>query len=98
MQALAGPVIRSMRQSTGRVLGTDNSADGAPGGATATVRWQSGLRVHLDLDPLLPFARWYEHAAMVEDPVRKIPGVAAAHVEGALAGWWSNLRMMQIAT
>src|SRR5437588_5272316 len=73
MQALAGPVARSVMQSTGRVLGTGNSADGA----TATVRWQSGKRVHLDLDPLLPFPRWHEHAATVEEPVCKIPGVAA---------------------
>jgi cation-transporting ATPase I len=84
MQMLAGPVVRSVRQSTDRVLRTGNSADGSPDGAAATVRWQSGQRVHLDLDPLLPFPRWNEHAAVVEEPVRKIPGVAGAHVEGAL--------------
>jgi len=48
------------------------------------VRWRSGQRVHLDLDPLLPFPRWDEHAAVVEEPVRRIPGVAKAHVEGSL--------------
>jgi cation-transporting ATPase I len=48
------------------------------------VRWQSGRRVHLDLDPLLPFPRWHQHAATVEEPVRKIAGVANAHVEGSL--------------
>jgi cation-transporting ATPase I len=40
--------------------------------------------VHLDLDPLLPFPRWHEHTAVVQEAVRKIPGVAAAHVEGSL--------------
>ena len=48
------------------------------------MRWQSGQRVHLDLDPLLPFPRWHEYAAVVEEPVRRIPGVAEAHVEGSL--------------
>ena len=84
MQTLAGPVVNSVSQSTARVLGTGSSSNGKPDGAAATVRWQSGRRVHLDLDPLLPFPRWHEHAAMVEEPVRKIPGVATAHVEGSL--------------
>ncbi|MBV8861394.1 MAG: HAD-IC family P-type ATPase, partial [Mycobacterium sp.] len=87
MQTLAGPVVESVSQSTSRFLGIGGigiSSNGAPDRATATVRWQSGRRVHLDLDPLLPFPRWHEHAAVVEEPVRRIPGVAAAHVEGAL--------------
>src|SRR5246127_3612996 len=84
MQMLAGPVVNSVSQSTARVLGTGSSSNGSPDGAAATVRWQSGRRVHLDLDPLLPFPRWHEHAAVVEEPVRRIPGVASAHVEGAL--------------
>ena len=84
MQTLAGPVVNSVSQSTARVLGTGSSSNGKPDGAAATVRWQSGRRVHLDLDPLLPFPRWHEHAAIVEEPVRKIPGVATAHVEGSL--------------
>jgi cation-transporting P-type ATPase I len=84
MQMLAGPVVRSVSQSTGRVLASGNSANDSADGAAATVRWQSGHRVHLDLDPLLPFPRWHEHAATVEEPVHKVPGVAAAHVEGAL--------------
>ncbi|MDT5354752.1 MAG: cation-transporting P-type ATPase [Mycobacterium sp.] len=84
VQTLAGPVVQSVSQSTSRFLGLGNSSNGAPDRATATVRWQSGRRVHLDLDPLLPFPRWHEHAAMVEEPVRKIAGVATAHVEGSL--------------
>src|SRR6201993_5205509 len=84
MQMLAGPVVNSVSQSTARVLGTGSSSNGSPDGAAATVRWQSGRRVHLDLDPLLPFPRWHEHAAVVEEPVRRIPGVASAHVEGSL--------------
>ncbi len=84
MQMLAGPVVNSVSQSTARVLGTGGSSNGKPDGAAATVRWQSGRRVHLDLDPLLPFPRWHEHAAIVEEPVRKLSGVAAAHVEGSL--------------
>ena len=84
MQMLADPVVNSVSQSTARVLGTGSSSNGTPDGAVATVRWQSGRRVHLDLDPLLPFPRWHEHAAMVEEPVRKVPGVATAHVEGSL--------------
>jgi cation-transporting P-type ATPase I len=84
MQMLAEPVVNSVSQSTARVLGTGSSSNGTPDGAAATVRWQSGRRVHLDLDPLLPFPRWHEHAAMVEEPVRKVPGVATAHVEGSL--------------
>src|ERR1700760_4429075 len=84
MQTLAGPVVNSVSQSTARVLGTGSSSNGKPDGAAATVRWQSGRRVHLDLDPLLPFPRWHDHAAIVEEPVRKLPGVATAHVEGSL--------------
>src|ERR1700739_686410 len=84
MQMLAGPVVSSVSQSTARVLGNGSSPNGTPDGAAATVRWQSGRRVHLDLDPLLPFPRWHEHAAVVEEPVRRIPGVASAHVEGSL--------------
>jgi cation-transporting P-type ATPase I len=84
VQTLAGPVVQSVSQSAGRFLGTGSSSNGTPDGAVATVRWQSGRRVHLDLDPLLPFPRWHEHAAMVEEPVRKVPGVATAHVEGSL--------------
>src|ERR1700731_3790238 len=84
VQTLAGPVVNSVSQSAGRLLGLGNSSNGASDRATATVRWQSGRRVHVDLDPLLPFPRWHEHAPVVEDPVRKIAGVASAHVEGAL--------------
>jgi cation-transporting ATPase I len=80
VQLLAGPVAESVSQSTGRLLGTGNSVNGT----APPVRWHSGRRVHLDLDPLLPFPRWHEHAALVEEPVREIPGVAAAHVEGSL--------------
>ncbi|OBG99714.1 HAD family hydrolase [Mycobacterium sp. E2699] len=81
---LAGPVVQSMAQTTGRAVGIGSPSDGSPNGVAPPVRWQSGLRVHFDLDPLLPFPRWHEHAAVVEEPVRRIPGVAAAHVEGAL--------------
>ncbi|KAA8956421.1 MAG: cation-translocating P-type ATPase, partial [Mycobacterium sp.] len=80
VQLLTGPVVESVNQSTGRLLGAGNSRDGA----APPVRWHSGRRVHLDLDPLLPFPRWHEHAAAVEQPVRGIAGVASAHVEGAL--------------
>jgi cation-transporting ATPase I len=81
---LAGPVVQSMAQSTRRTIGIGVSPDGSADRIAPPVRWQSGRRVHLDLDPLLPFPNWNEHAAVVEEPVRRIPGVAAAHVEGAL--------------
>ncbi len=84
IQMLAAPVMNSVSQSTARILGTGSSSNGKQSGAAATLRWQSGRRIHLDLDPLLPFPRWHEHAAMVEEPVRELPGVAAAHVEGSL--------------
>ena len=80
---LVGPVVQSAAQSTGRVLGTPAS-NGSGGHPMPPVRWRSGQRVHLDLDPLLPFPRWDEHAAVVEEPVRRIEGVAKAHVEGSL--------------
>jgi len=83
VQSLATPVVESVSHSTSRFLGI-GSSNGAPDRATATVRWQSGRRVHLDLDPLLPFPRWHQHAATVEEPVRNIAGVASAHVEGSL--------------
>jgi cation-transporting P-type ATPase I len=79
---LAGPVMQSVAQSTGRVLG--NSSAASANHVEPPVRWQSGRRVHLDLDPLLPFPRWDEHAAVVEEPVRRITGVADAHVERSL--------------
>src|SRR5580693_1950343 len=84
VQTLTGPVLDSVSQSTARLLGTGRPTNGNRDAASATVRWQSGRRVHLDLDPLLPFPRWHEHAAMVEEPVRRVPGVASAHVEGSL--------------
>ncbi len=81
---LAGPVVQSMANSTGRALGINISPNGSPDLIAPPVRWQSGQRVHLDLDPLLPFSRWYEYSAVVEEPVRRIPGVAKAHVESSL--------------
>jgi cation-transporting ATPase I len=81
---LAGPVVQSVANSTGRALGMSSSPNGSRDAITPPVRWQSGQRVHLDLDPLLPFPRWHEYAAVVEEPVRRIPGVARAHVEGSL--------------
>ncbi|QUR65861.1 cation-translocating P-type ATPase [Mycobacterium spongiae] len=81
---LASPVVQSVAQTTGRFLGTGSSADGRRDQPAPPVRWHSGQRVHFDLDPLLPFPRWQEHAAVVEEPVRRIPGVAKAHVEGAM--------------
>ncbi|ORX06310.1 HAD family hydrolase [Mycobacterium triplex] len=81
---LAGPVVQSMADSTNRALGINPSSNGSAAPITPPVRWQSGRRVHLDLDPLLPFSRWYEYSAVVEEPVRRIPGVAEAHVEGSL--------------
>jgi cation-transporting P-type ATPase I len=80
---LVVPVVQSAAQSTGRVLGT-SGANGSAAHPNPPVRWYSGNRVHLDLDPLLPFQRWDEHAAVVEEPVRRIAGVAKAHVEGSL--------------
>ncbi|BCZ21543.1 cation-translocating P-type ATPase [Mycobacterium senriense] len=81
---LAGPVIQSVAQTTGRAIGMDSSSNGSPGAVLPPVRWHSGHRVHLDLDPLLPFPRWHEYAPAVEEPVRRIPGVTKAHVEGSL--------------
>ncbi len=82
---LAGPVMQSMAQTTGRAIGIGSaSSNGSANHVMPQVRWQSGRRVHLDLDPLLPFPSWHEHAPVVEEPVRRIPGVATAHVEGAL--------------
>jgi len=80
-QTLTSPVVWSVGQSTGRVLGTTNNSDN---GGPPSVAWRTGRRMHLDLDPVLPFPRWHLHAAAVEDAVRKVPGVVAAHVEGAL--------------
>src|ERR1700739_525851 len=81
---LAGPVVQSMAQTTGRAIGMGVPSNGSSDAVTPPVRWQSGRRLHLDLDPLLPFPNWHEHAAVVEEPVRRIPGVASAHVEGSL--------------
>ncbi|WP_156686065.1 cation-translocating P-type ATPase [Mycobacterium sp. Marseille-P9652] len=81
---LAGPVVQSMASTTGRAIGIGGAAARPAGGVTPPVRWQSGRRVHLDLDPLLPFPGWVEHAPALEEPVRRIPGIASAHVEGAL--------------
>ena len=81
---IVGPVVQSAAQSTSRALGWGESVTGSPEPIAPPVRWHSGQRVHLDLDPLLPFPRWDEHAAVVEEPVRRIDGVAKAHVEGPL--------------
>ena len=74
VQTLTGPVLDTVSHSTSRLFGTGGSTNGNRDGASATVRWQSGRRVHMDLDPLLPFPRWHEHAAVVEEPVRQIAG------------------------
>ena len=79
---LAGPVVQSMAQTTGRAIGMGSSATGSANRVTPPVRWQSGRRVHLDLDPLLPFPRWHEHAPVVEEPVRRIAGVASGPRRG----------------
>lgn len=84
VQLLAKPVVQSVAQSTNQLLGTTTPDRASTDHTEPPVRWRSGRRVHLDLDPLLPFPRWHEHAAAVEEPVRKIPGVASAHIEGAL--------------
>lgn len=78
------PVVEAAAHSTGHALGMTSSATERAGRLAPPMRWHSGRRVHLDLDPLLPFPRWHEHAAVLEEPVRRIPGVAEAHVEGAL--------------
>ena len=83
MQTLVDPVARSVGQATGRMLGR-NTGDGPAAHVLPPVRWQSGQRVHLDLDSLLPFPRWHQHATQLEEPVRQISGVNSAHVEGAL--------------
>ncbi|POY07855.1 HAD family hydrolase, partial [Mycobacterium kansasii] len=84
MLELIVPVVEAAAQSTGHALGMTNAATERAGRLAPPMRWHSGRRVHLDLDPLLPFPRWHEHAAVLEEPVRRIPGVAKAHVEGAL--------------
>lgn len=78
---LVGPAVQSAADSAGRLLGIEVVE---PPRIAPPVRWRSGNRVHLDLDPLLPFPRWHECAAVVEEPVRRIAGVAEAHVEGSL--------------
>ena len=70
---LAGPAVESVANSTGRALGINTSPNGSVEGITPPVRWQSGQRVHLDLDPLLPFPHWHDYAAVVEEPIRRIP-------------------------
>src|SRR5580692_10370986 len=69
LQTLTAPVLDTVSHSTARVLGTGRPGNGSRDNASARVRWQSGRRVHLDLDPLLPFPRWHEHSAVVEGPV-----------------------------
>src|ERR1700744_3467234 len=84
MQTLTGPVLDTVNQSTSRLLGSRGSTNGNRDSASATVRWQSGRRGHMELDPLLPLPRCREQGSVVEEPVRLIPGVSSAHVEGAL--------------
>lgn len=71
---LTGPVVQSVVQTTGRAIGVRGSHNESPDGMTPPVRWRSGRRVHFDLDPLLPFPRWHEHAAMVEEASPQDPG------------------------
>jgi len=76
-QLLTAPVVRSAE----RVLGTTGNSHRA---AAPAVCWHTDRRLHVDLDPLLPFPRWHQHAAAVEHAARKVPGVSSAHVERAL--------------
>ncbi len=82
---LAGPVV----QSAGR-FDRPSARDqhllltAPPTPSCRRCAGRAGNRVHLDLDPLLPFPRWHEYSAVVEEPIRRIPGVAEAHIEGSL--------------
>ncbi|MGI8848500.1 MAG: HAD-IC family P-type ATPase [Candidatus Dormibacteria bacterium] len=49
------------------------------------VAWSNGRRVHLDLRPILGFPHSAAHVIAVEDVIRALPGVVAAHVETSLA-------------
>src|SRR5574340_1612555 len=82
MPALAGPVLGSVFGAAGRAL--SGALGHPPLDQAASVAWSADRRLHLDLDPLLPFPRWAEHADEVQAAVRALPGVTAAHVEGAL--------------
>ncbi len=79
-QALTAPVMdatRSLTDSALAALGGVRAADSSP-----SVAWSAGRRLHLDLAPLDGIA---VSVADVEAAVRALPGVASAHVEGALA-------------
>ncbi len=76
-QTVAGPVVRSVGDTSVRVLG--GSPQSGP-----SVAWDTGRRLHLDLDPLLPFPHWVDGAVGLETVVRAMPGVRTAHVESGL--------------
>ncbi|TSE01498.1 cation-translocating P-type ATPase [Skermania sp. ID1734] len=83
VQALTNPMVTSVERTTGRLLAVVGN-DHEPPRVPPSVAWHTGRRVHLDLEPLLPFAHWSEYAEAVEEAVRKLPGVTSAHVERAL--------------
>ncbi|MGF6885211.1 cation-transporting ATPase I [Nocardia sp. GAS34] len=81
-QALVGPVSGPIRTAARIVFG------GSPGGgeveASSSVAWLAGRRLHVDLDPVLPFPAWVQWSAELERAVEAVPGVVSAHVEGVL--------------
>jgi len=94
-QVVSPPVVGAVRavSGTGRgVLGAGLTVAtagvgvatallGSSESGTASVAWSSGRRLHLDLPPVVGAAG---QSAAVAAAAREVPGVASAHVEGAL--------------
>ncbi|MDG3010401.1 cation-translocating P-type ATPase [Rhodococcus sp. D2-41] len=53
-------------------------------GQGPALAWSARGRLHLDLEPMVPFHQLSRHTADIEDAVRALPGVTVAHVEGTL--------------
>lgn len=78
---LARPVIESVRPVTD-VVG--RWAAGSTDRSGVSVAWDSPRRLHMDLEPLLPFPAWVEYAQTLEQAATQVPGVRSTHVENGL--------------
>ena len=81
---LVGPVVQTVAHTTGRVIGPGGPTDGASETSASGALAERATGAPGPRSACCRFPRWHEYAPVIEEPVRRIAGVAKAHVEGSL--------------